>query len=90
MTAPTPADFVVVDRLITGQPINGPIRRAEREEAIRRLAQQRYTDGQIATRLGTWSRSVHRTRRRLGIPAAGATNQNHRVHAAPSRPKEHA
>jgi len=90
VTAPAPADVVVVDRIVSGRPVPGPIRRADREEAVRRLAQQRYTDGQIATLLGTWCRSVHRTRRRLGIPAAGVTNQNGRLHAVPSRPKERA
>jgi hypothetical protein len=90
VTAPATADFVVVDRLVAGQPVHHPIARAERDEAVRRLAQQRYTDGQIATQLDMWSRSVLRIRHRLGIPAAGAVNQNHRLHAVPSRPKERA
>lgn len=90
MTAPAAPDIVVVERLIAGENPGAPIHRADRDEAVRRLAEQRYTDGQIATLLGMWMRSVHRIRRRLGIPAAGATNQNGRLHAVPSRPKERA
>jgi hypothetical protein len=90
MTAPAAADTVVVDRLVDGQPVGGPIRRADRTEAVRRLAHQRYTDGQIATQLDMWRRSVIRIRHRLGLPDAGVPNQNHRQHAAPSRPKERA
>jgi hypothetical protein len=82
-------DTVIVDRLVGGQRPSALITAADAAEATRRLAARGYSDGQIAARLGFRRRSVHRIRKRLGIPAALTPNDNRhtRPHDAPARPK---
>lgn len=85
----TDFDEIVVVRLVAGRHPGEPIRAADAGEAVRRLARQGFTDGQIADRLGFRRRSVLRIRQRLDIPAALTPHQNQhdRLHAAPSRPR---
>lgn len=83
-------DDVVVDRLVAGQHPGGAISAPDAAEATRRLARAGYSDGQIAAKLGFCRRSIFRIRQRLGIPAAltPRSNQHHRLHAAPNRPRK--
>jgi DNA invertase Pin-like site-specific DNA recombinase len=48
----------------------GPVYPTDAEEIVRRLAARRFSDGQIAYRLGCWRRTVYRIRKRANIPAA--------------------
>jgi hypothetical protein len=80
-------DEVIVLRVVCGERLGTPIPAAEAAEAVRRLAQRGYDDGQIAYRLGFRRRSVVRIRQRRGIPAALPVGSNHydRLVDAPSR-----
>lgn len=83
-------DAVIVDRIVAGDPAGAPITTAAAAEAVRRLARAGYDDGQIAYRLNYRRRSVLRIRHRRGIPGALKVGQNdhHRLHNAPSRPRD--
>lgn len=63
-------DEAVVERILSGQPAGAPRHPADTLEVVRRAARMGYSDGQIAHMLGTYRRSVIRTRRQHGIPAA--------------------
>ncbi len=79
-------DPVIVDRVIEERRVGTPLPAAESAEAVRRLAAQGYSDGQIAHRLGFTRRSVVRIRARRGI-APGVPRGTPRTVDAPNRPK---
>lgn len=82
-------DQVLVDLIVANRhPAGEKIGAAEAAHAVRRLVERRFTDGQIAYRLGTSRRRVHRIRKRWGIPAvlAPSTNGTHQHVDAPTRP----
>ncbi len=64
-----PYDDVLVQAVVAGQLAENPYP-ADAEEIVRRLVARKFSDGQIAFRLGRTKRTVERIRRRLGIPAA--------------------
>lgn len=64
----TVVDEVAVWRALTGDPARR-LGIAERVEAVRLGARRGWTDGEIADRLGIWTRSVVRIRMQHGIPA---------------------
>ncbi len=79
-------DPVIVDRVIRERRVGSTLPAAETAEAVRRLAAQGYSDGQIAHRLGFTRRSVVRIRARLGI-TPGVPRGARRTIDAPNRPK---
>ena len=82
MKNPTPFDEIVVARLLAGQPV-GFVHARDREEAVRRMAVDEYTDPQIARRIGCSLRTVQRVRSRLSIPGRPVgTNEHTRKHDA--------
>jgi hypothetical protein len=58
-------DEVAVERVLAGEVLE--LTEAEREVVVERLARLGLADGQIADRIGVWTETVLRTRRRLGI-----------------------
>lgn len=77
-----PFDVIAVERLVAGdRPAH--VHPADRAEAVRRLALAKFTDGQIAHRIGCTRRTALRIRSALGIPAvlpARGANQYDRAH----------
>jgi hypothetical protein len=82
-------DEVAVQRLVREIRISEPITAADAAEAVRRLARDGYSDGQIAYKLGFHRRSIVRIRQRLKIRAALTPMQNRfdRIHDSPNRPR---
>jgi len=82
-------DEVAVMRLVKGLHVGGHVRPEDAAEAVRRLACDGYSDGQIAYRLGYSRRGIVRIRQRRNIPPALTPMQNRydRIHDAPNRPK---
>lgn len=83
-------DEVVVCELMDGRYASVTDGTADRAEAVRRLARDGYTDGQIAHRIGRRRRVVWRIRHRHGIPPAVpvGSNGHTRPHPeAPARPR---
>lgn len=62
-------DEVVVAELVAGRKPATRVTRADRAEAVRRLAARRFSDGQTAYRLGIARRTAGRIRRRNNIAA---------------------
>jgi hypothetical protein len=83
-----PFDPIAVDVLVSPRfknPVH--VHPADRAEAVRRLALAKFTDGQIAHRIGCTRRTALRIRTDLGIPAvlpARGANQYDRPVPAPS------
>lgn len=70
--APVDYDEVAVLEIMAGaRPVTGPggTRNPDRDEALRRLAGQGYTDKWIGARIGMTQNAVARQRARKGIPA---------------------
>jgi hypothetical protein len=79
-------DEVVVERILSGQPAGAPRHPADTLEVVRRAARMGYSDGQIAHMLGMYRRSVIRTRKQHGIPAALPSDGGKQpVRTAPTR-----
>lgn len=89
------ADFdeVAVQRLMSGEELQShhrsPIRAVDVAEAVRRLAGDGYSDGQIAYLIGYTRRSIIRIRQRRGVRPALTPMQNRydRIHDTPNRPR---
>ncbi len=79
-------DEIAVQRLMAGDPMDGPRRRADGVEALRRLAAAGWSDGQIALRLGRTRRQILRQRARYGIPTTVTPGVGHGVPGVPTRP----
>ncbi len=63
-------DEVIVEWIVAGNSPRGRICPVDAAEVIRRLAAQKWTDGQIAYLIGYSLRAVVRVRARHGIEAA--------------------
>src|SRR5690606_22927963 len=85
-TDSTEPDRVVLERLASGTPVQVDI--PDRPPIVRELAARGLSDAEIARRLGVWTETVLRIRRRHGIPAAiptdgvGLNGHNQRGRAA--------
>jgi len=70
-------DWVAVDLAMEGHLPASALRRADRDEAVRRLHADGLTDLQIADRLGMHDRQVFRVRHdRLGLPYVTPPGRN--------------
>lgn len=73
--APKPFDASAVERAISGDHAGLSLGTGEREEIVRRLVQRKMSDAEIARFAMTTSRTVLRTRNRLGIEPGVAPSQ---------------
>jgi hypothetical protein len=70
-------DWVAVDLAVEGHLPHTSLRRADRDEAVRRLHEMGLTDLQIGARLGIHDRQVFRIRHdRLGLPPVTVRGRN--------------
>lgn len=79
-------DDEVVRRLLAGEAVGAPRTPADTVEAVRRMAALKWSDGQIAHRLGCHRRSVIRIRQKHGIAAGVPFGANAGLPGVPTRP----